>query len=161
MKDLNSLQICEDNMKIRAMQKEDYEKVYALWCAIKGFGIRSVDDSKENIVNFLERNPNLSVVAEINSQIVGSILCGHDGRTGAFYHVCVDQNFRKRGIAHEMTKFCLQALKKEKINKIALIAFKNNDLGNEFWKAYGFTLREDANYYDLSLNDSNATHFNR
>ncbi|EAJ2126557.1 GNAT family N-acetyltransferase [Campylobacter upsaliensis] len=147
-------------MKIRAMQEEDYEKVYALWCEIKGFGLRSIDDSFENISAFLGRNPNLSAVAELEGEIIGSILCGHDGRTGGFYHVCVHKNHRKKGIAHEMTKFCLEALKKEKINKIALIAFKSNDLGNEFWRHYGFTLREDANYYDLSLNESNQTHFN-
>ncbi|CAM3370143.1 GNAT family N-acetyltransferase [Campylobacter upsaliensis] len=148
-------------MKIRAMQEEDYEKVYALWCEIKGFGLRSIDDSFENISAFLGRNPNLSAVAELEGEIIGSILCGHDGRTGGFYHVCVHKNHRKKGIAHEMTKFCLEALKKEKINKIALIAFKSNDLGNEFWRHYGFTLREDANYYDLSLNDDNQTNFNR
>lgn len=155
-------------MVIRAMRQSDYELVYELWCEIKGFGIRSVDDSKENILAFIERNPNLSAVCELDEdkngfkkgKIVGSILCGHDGRTGGFYHVCVHSSFRKLGIAHEMTKFCLGALKKEKINKIALIAFKSNDLGNEFWQNYGFTLREDANYYDLSLNDSNATRFN-
>lgn len=155
-------------MVIRAMRQSDYELVYELWCEIKGFGIRSVDDSKENILAFIERNPNLSAVCELDEdkngfkkgKIVGSILCGHDGRTGGFYHVCVHSEFRKLGIAHEMTKFCLGALKKEKINKIALIAFKSNDLGNEFWQNYGFTLREDANYYDLSLNDSNATKFN-
>ncbi|ECL9136538.1 GNAT family N-acetyltransferase [Campylobacter jejuni] len=147
-------------MIIRAMQKSDYEVVYKLWCEIKGFGIRSIDDSKENIENFLDRNPNLSVVAVIDEEIVGSILCGHDGRTGGFYHVCVHKDHRKKGIAHEMTKFCLEALKAQKINKIALIAFKNNDLGNEFWKHYGFTLREDVNYYDLSLNEYNQTSFN-
>ncbi|TQR30351.1 GNAT family N-acetyltransferase [Campylobacter sp. MIT 99-7217] len=147
-------------MIIRAMLKQDYEAVFKLWCEIKGFGIRSIDDSKENIHAFLDRNKGLSVVCELEGQIVGSILCGHDGRTGGFYHVCVHKDHRKKGIAHKMSEFCLEALKKEKINKIALIAFKNNDLGNEFWSHYGFTLREDANYYDLSLNEGNETKFN-
>ena len=147
-------------MIIRAMQKDDYDGVYELWSKIKGFGIRSIDDSKENIHSFIDRNPNLSAVAEHNGLIVGSILCGHDGRTGSFYHVCVDEDYRKQGIAHKMSKFCLEALKNEKINKIALIAFKNNDLGNTFWSLYGFCLREDANYYDLSLNELNLTNFN-
>lgn len=147
-------------MQVRAMLKSDYEAVYELWSAISGFGMRSIDDSRENIERFLERNPNLSAVAEFDGKIVGSILCGHDGRTGGFYHVCVHKDYRKRGIAHKMTEFCLAALKAKKINKIALIAFKSNDLGNEFWRHYGFTLREDANYYDLSLNAGNQTHFN-
>ena len=32
---------------IRTMTIEDYEQVHDLWMKIHGFGIRSVDDSKE------------------------------------------------------------------------------------------------------------------
>ena len=31
---------------IREMTMEDYKQVYALWTEIKGFGIRSIDDSR-------------------------------------------------------------------------------------------------------------------
>ena len=72
---------------IRPMTIEDYEEVYALWTHIRGFGIRSIDDSKEDIARFLERNPNTSAVAVCDDKIVGNILCGHDGRQGSFYHV--------------------------------------------------------------------------
>jgi|GEM_PF-6384577 len=34
-------------MTVRTMQIEDYEGVHELWMTIKGFGIRSIDDSKE------------------------------------------------------------------------------------------------------------------
>ena len=36
---------------IRLMTVEDYEQVHALWMRIKGFAMRSIDDSKEG-VNF-------------------------------------------------------------------------------------------------------------
>lgn len=52
MKDLNSLQIVKDKNVNTSYAKSDYEAVYKLWCEIKGFGIRSIDDSKENIENF-------------------------------------------------------------------------------------------------------------
>ena len=32
---------------IREMIIEDYDQVYHLWTEIRGFGIRSIDDSKE------------------------------------------------------------------------------------------------------------------
>ena len=51
-------------MNIRVMIIEDFDQVHALWMSIKGFGIRSVDDSKEGIERFLKRNPTTSVVAE-------------------------------------------------------------------------------------------------
>ena len=38
---------------IRVMTIEDYDQVYALWKKIKGFGIRSIDDSREGVERFL------------------------------------------------------------------------------------------------------------
>ena len=51
-------------MKIRKMTVEDYDQVYALWKTIKGFGIRSIDDSREGVERFVLRNPTTSIVAE-------------------------------------------------------------------------------------------------
>ena len=87
---------------IRTMAMEDYDGVYALWTKIRGFGLRSVDDSREGIERFLRRNPTTSVVAVEDGQVVGSILCGHDGRRGCLYHVCVDEEYRRRGIGKAM-----------------------------------------------------------
>ena len=53
----------------------------------------------------------------------------------------------------------LEALKKEGINKVSLIAFTQNDIGNAFWKEIGWTKREDLNYYDFTLNEANITAF--
>lgn len=144
---------------IRVMTIDDYDQVYRLWTQIKGFGIRSVDDSREGIGRFLRRNPSTSVVAEEDGRIVGAILCGHDGRRGCLYHVCVDENYRMRGIGKSMVVFAMEALKKEKINKVSLIAFTQNDIGNAFWNEIGWTKREDLNYYDFTLNKENITAF--
>ena len=144
---------------IRVMTKEDYDGVRALWMKIKGFGIRSIDDSREGIERFIKRNPATSIVAEMDGKIVGSILCGHDGRRGCFYHVCVDENYRRRGIGKTMVVHAMEELKKEKINKVSLIAFTKNDVGNAFWNQIGWTKREDLNYYDFTLNEENITAF--
>ena len=128
---------------------------------IKGFGIRSVDDSFEGVERFLLRNPGLSTVAEEGGKIVGCILCGHDGRRGCLYHVCVAEDYRMRGIGKAMVVRCMEGLKKEKINKVSLIAFTKNDVGNAFWREIGWLKREDLNYYDFVLNEANITAFNQ
>lgn len=148
-------------IKIRSMMASDYDRVHQLWMTISGFGIRSMDDSREGVERFLERNPGCSVVAECDGQIIGSILCGHDGRRGCLYHVCVHPDWRKQGIGKSMVVFAMEALKREKINKVCLIAFTRNDIGNAFWKEIGWTKREDLNYYDFTLNEANITAFNR
>ena len=144
---------------IRAMTIEDYDQIYELWMHINGFGIRSIDDSREGIARFLKRNPTTSVVAEVDGKIVGGILCGHDGRRGCFYHVCVDPKYRRMGIGKRMVVYAMEALKAEGINKVSLIAFTSNDIGNAFWNTIGWTKREDLNYYDFSLNEKNITAF--
>lgn len=148
------------DVKIRVMKLSDYEGVHDLWMSIHGFGIRSIDDSKEGVEKFIKRNPNTSVVAVEGDRIIGAILCGHDGRRGTLYHVCVAEDKRQHGIGSKMADFALEQLKKEGINKATLIAFTSNTVGNAFWKHYGFDFREDLNYYDITLNSNNITTFN-
>lgn len=145
---------------VRTMTIEDYEGVYDLWMSIKGFAIRSIDDSRIGVERFLQRNPGTSVVAVEDGKIVGAILCGHDGRRGCMYHVCVRQDYRMRGIGKSMVVFAMEALKRENISKISLIAFTKNDVGNAFWNRIGWTKREDLNYYDFVLNKENIVAFN-
>lgn len=145
---------------VRTMQTEDYDQVYALWMSIRGFSIRSIDDSREGVARFLRRNPDTSVVAVADGRVVGAILCGHDGRRGCLYHVCVREEYRMHGIGKAMVVACMNALKKEGISKVSLIAFTANDVGNAFWKRIGWTRREDLNYYDFVLNRKNIEKFN-
>ncbi len=146
---------------IREMKIEDYDKIYTLWMSMKGFAMRSIDDSEEGVRRFLERNPHTSVVASQDGKIVGAILCGHDGRRGCLYHVCVHRDYRRKGIGTAMVVFAMEALKREKISKVYLIAFTVNDIGNAFWKKIGWTKREDLNYYDFILNEKNIVAFNQ
>lgn len=146
---------------IRTMKAGDYEGVYSLWMSIKGFAMRSIDDSREGVERFLARNPKTSAVALEEGKIVGAILCGHDGRRGCMYHVCVHEDYRMRGIGKAMVVFAMEALKKEEISKVSLIAFTQNDVGNAFWNRIGWTKREDLNYYDFVLNKENIVAFNQ
>ena len=149
------------DVMIRAMTMDDYDQVYQLWTHITGFGIRSIDDSREGVERFLKRNPTSSVVAVQNGRVVGNILCGHDGRTGCFYHVCVDPAYRKHGVGYRMVREAIQVLEREGVSKVSLIAFKDNAIGNAFWQGIGWTEREDVNSYEFILNEENITRFVR
>ena len=45
------------------------------------------------------------------------------------------------------------------INKVSLIAFAKNDVGNAFWNKIGWTRKTDVNYYEFVLNEKNITQF--
>ena len=147
------------SVEIRQMKIQDYQEVHNLWEHIHGFAIRSIDDSERGIAKFIKRNPTTSVVAVSDGHIIGTILCGHDGRTATFYHVCVAEEYRRHGVGKLMVVEAMKALQREEINTISLIAFTNNDVGNAFWNGMGWTKRSDANQYNFKLNEENIINF--
>lgn len=140
-----------DSVNIRTMTIDDYEEVYNLWINTPGMGLNDIDDSKEGIQKYLKRNPTTCFVALNQGKIVGAILSGHDGRRGYISHTAVDVSERNKGIGKTLVDYALEAMRKEGISKVALVVFKKNDIGNQFWERRGFAIREDLNYRNMSL----------
>ena len=138
-------------MNIRTMDITDYEDVYSLWLSCKGMGLNNLDDSKDGIERFLERNPETCFVAEKDNKIVGVIITGNDGRRGYIYHTAVNPDYRKQGIASALVNTALEALETIGINKVALVVFERNQSGNEFWEKIGFTQRDDLIYRNKTI----------
>ena len=128
---------------VRVITIKDYDDVYVLWTDNKGKGMRNLDDSSCGIATFLERNPTTNFIASDGNKIVGVILAGNDGRRAYIYHTTVRSDYRGQGIATQLVKECLSAVKAEGINKTVLVIFAVNQLGNESWKSQGSQERED------------------
>jgi ribosomal protein S18 acetylase RimI-like enzyme len=139
-------------MKIEKMTINDYDKVYALWLSCKGIGLNSLDDTRAGIDRFINRNPDTCFVAIDNKRIVGAILVGNDGRRGYIYHTAVEPEYQRKGIGKALVDKSIEALKEIGINKVALVAFKQNETGNKFWNKMGFETRGDLIYRNKSIN---------
>ena len=140
-------------MKIRVMNISDYEQVYQLWMSCSGMGLNNLDDSKEGIERFLNRNPETCFVAETEQKIIGVIIVGNDGRRGYIYHTAVDPDYRNQGIATKLVNEAMKTLKSLGINKAALVVFTKNSDGNAFWEKIGFTSREDLVYRNKAITE--------
>ena len=138
-------------MIIRKMKVEDYDNLYALWVSCAGMGLNNIDDSRSGIEKFLNRNPDTCYVAIDNDTIVGVIMVGNDGRRGYIYHTSVHPDYRKQGIGRKLVDTALDSLLKLGINKVALVVFDRNKVGNEFWEKMGFTTRNDLIYRNKAL----------
>ena len=64
MKSMVTQNALVEEIQIVPMSEDDYDDVHALWMTIRGFGIRALDDSREDIERFILRNPTTSVVAK-------------------------------------------------------------------------------------------------
>ena len=137
---------------------EDYDEILQLWQNIPGMGMNNLDDSREGIDRFLRRNPETCFVVKSAKQIVGTILCGHDGRRGMLYHAAVLPEMQGMGFGLALVQAALDALRKEGISKVGLHVFANNEEGNRFWEHLGFADRSDVNYFSFKLSEMEEIH---
>ena len=123
---------------VRAMRAPDYAQVFALWQRSDGVGLGE-SDTAEAVAAFLERNPNLSAVAESSTgEIVGAVLCGHDGRRGYLHHLAVSEAHRRRGIARRLVQYCFSGLAREKIVKCNVFVMRESAESITFWTYNGW-----------------------
>ena len=125
--------------------------IYILSMSCVGMGLNNLDDSKDGIEKFLNRNPDTCYIALELDQIIGVIMVGSDGRRGYIYHTAVHPNYRNQGIGKALVEIALDSLLKLGINKVALVVFERNKVGNIFWEKMGFTQRNDIIYRNKAL----------
>lgn len=135
-----------EQVLIREMKAADYSAVINFWRETPGLALSDAD-TEENIGVFLARNPGLSFVAELADRLLGTILCGHDGRRGFIYHLAVHHDYRRKGIGRLLADCCLNKLKEAGISKCHLFVLADNDQGMAFWDKIGFQRREDILIY--------------
>ncbi len=135
---------------IRIMTPDDYDAVVACWTSCPGMGLNTIDDSRQGITRYLQRNPTTSFVHENDD---GVILAGHDGRRGYIYHTAVSPEHQHQGIGTALVNATLHALANEGIVKVALVVFAHNAAGNMFWERLGFDARGDLTYRNKALRE--------
>ncbi len=128
------------NVLIQEMTIRDYDEVRALWQESEGIELSEVD-TKDDIARFLEQNPGLSFVARDNGQLVGAVLCGHDGRRGYIDQLAVRKSHRRQGIGKGLVARCLYNLMRIGIRKWHLFVLEDNQDAIAFWKKLGWANR--------------------
>ena len=139
-------------MIIREINIEDYDDLLDLFSQTPGITVRDAD-SKESTKKYLLRNPNLNFVATVNSEIIGCVMCGHDGRRGYLQHLIVKPKHQKKGIGQKLFEKCITNLKSIAIHKTHIFVFKDNNQANSFWMKQGWEIRDEINMY--SYNETN------
>jgi ribosomal protein S18 acetylase RimI-like enzyme len=130
-------------MKIVEMKIGHYNDVLELWRCCEGVGLDNKTDTKNKTAVYLARNRGLSYVALEKGDVIGAVLCGHDGRRGYLYHLAVAKEFRGWGIGHKLAEKALAKLRSLGIRKCHAFVFTDNAGGNKFWESIGWTKRND------------------
>jgi ribosomal protein S18 acetylase RimI-like enzyme len=118
------------------MTLADHAAAHRLWRATEGMAL-GPDDLRAGIKLYLARNRGLCFVATVGPKLVGTALCGHDGRRGILRHLAVRPEFRKQGIGRALVGKCLAGLAKQGIRKCNVFVMDYNQAGLRWWKKLG------------------------
>jgi ribosomal protein S18 acetylase RimI-like enzyme len=121
----------------RAFVMADYDDAIALWTGVEGVEVCE-GDSREEIAEYLQRNPGLSRVAEADGKIVGAALCGHDGRRGWIYHLAVASTHRRLKVGQALLDSCVNGLRNAGLKRAIILVAGDNPAGHEFWLRNGW-----------------------
>lgn len=125
------------------MLPTDYSAVRALWQSSAGVGLDESDEP-EPWKRYLQRNEGLSLVAvDEHGEVVGAVMCGHDGRRGYLSHLAVAQHVQRQGIGRLIVLACLNRLAELGVLRCNVRVFAHNHGGTEFWRRLGFNPRDD------------------
>lgn len=120
----------------------------ALWERSEGVGLSEADE-RHSIAAFLTRNPGLSHIALQEGKVVGTVLCGHDGRRGLIHHLVVSSSCRRLGIGRLLLRQGLSSLSGAGIQKAHLLVFRSNASGLAFWRSVGAEERSSMALFSL------------
>lgn len=110
-------------MNFREITPEDYKNLIDFW---KENYFVSEMDSEEHFILFLDKNPQLSMLAEDENKIIGTALGSFDGRRGYLQKVVVNKNYRKQGIGQKLVEKVINKLQSLGATYIPIAVEKDN-----------------------------------
>jgi ribosomal protein S18 acetylase RimI-like enzyme len=81
-------------------------------------------------------------VVLVEDNVIGTILCSHDGRRGYLHHLAIDSAYRRQGIGRALVERSLSLLAQEGISLCNIFIIEENDPGILFWERNGFKMLE-------------------
>src|SRR5918996_4783080 len=85
------------DLRIRAATPDDLDTVLALWkVAAEG---TSISDDRSGVEALVARDPEALILAELDGELVGTVIAGFDGWRCHLYRLAVHPERRRQGIA--------------------------------------------------------------
>ena len=121
---------------------DDYEAVRQFWENIeKGIHVGASDTPAE-IQKKIQRDPDLFLIAELDHEIIGTVLGGFDGRRGMIYHLAVSASYRGQGIGSRLMNEVESRLRAKGCIKCYLVVLRDNPEAMKFYERLDWGLMD-------------------
>ena len=132
------------SFRIRNAREKDISHILQLW---KKYGeYHSWLDTPEAVTSRLERERDLFLIAEIEGEIVASVMGSYDGRFAFAARLVVVPDYRRKGIATRLMQELETRLRGKGASQVSLLIEDNNDPAISLYNKRKYKLQEDVSY---------------
>lgn len=130
---------------------DDYEALIALWALAKLDHRPSGRDSREAMALEATRSSAYVLLAELDGQLIGSVLASHDGRRGWINRLTVHPDYRHRGLARQLTARAEAWLKEQGLGILVCLIEEENQASHALFQSMDYVEHRDIVYYSKRL----------
>jgi ribosomal protein S18 acetylase RimI-like enzyme len=110
-------------------------------------------DTELALRRLLDRDPDSLLLAEVEGEIVGSLICAWDGWRGSFYRLTVHPTWRRRGVATALVRAGEGRLRELGALKLTAIVASEDEGAAAFWEAAGYRCQAARSRFVRMLNE--------
>ena len=125
---------------IRAAAPEDLDAVLAFWkTAAEG---TSISDDRDGVERLVSRDPEALILAELDGELVGTVIAGFDGWRCHLYRLAVHPERRRRGIGAALLTAAEERFVRLGGRRGDAMVLVRNETAQHAWRAAGYAPEE-------------------
>ncbi|MDC0771953.1 GNAT family N-acetyltransferase [Streptomyces sp. HD] len=139
------------DLRIRAATADDLDTVLAFWkTAAEG---TSISDDRDGVERLVARDPESLILAELDGELVGTVIAGFDGWRCHLYRLAVHPERRRRGIGSALLTAAEERFVRLGGRRGDAMVLVRNETGQHAWRAAGYAPEEQWRRWVKHLTD--------
>ncbi len=119
--------------KIRECVQEEVPAILNLWR--EAGATVSATDTASALLQAVAESPAFVLVAEVDGDLIGSVIGTFDGWRGNIYRLVVHPSYQRRGIARALVAELEQRLAQQGVKRITALVERDHPWATGFWDA--------------------------
>lgn len=128
------------DLRIRAATPDDLDTVLAFWKqAAEG---TSISDDRGGVERLVSRDPEALILAELDGELVGTVIAGFDGWRCHLYRLAVHPRHRRQGIGSALLTAAEERFVRLGGRRGDAMVLVRNETAQHAWRAAGYAAEE-------------------
>lgn len=139
------------DLRIRAATADDLDIALAFWkTAAEG---TSISDDRDGVERLVARDPEALILAELEGELVGTVIAGFDGWRCHLYRLAVHPERRRLGIGTALLAAAEERFVRLGGRRGDAMVLQRNETAHHAWRAAGYTPEEQWRRWVKHLTD--------